>query len=97
VKAELADLLKPLTEQERQHLAGAVIRLFANEDFQLVFRRMASISPPFASVFRGDSNEAAAARDGAAGHVRWLLDTYLTQTATEKPKRKRQQKTESDA
>jgi hypothetical protein len=93
--AEIAELLTPLNEEERQRLNGAVVRLFANEDFKLIFRRMNSIASPFAAVMTGDGLEKAAARDGAAGHVRWLLTTYLTQTASEKPKRAKKQKTDT--
>jgi len=82
MNATLNELLRPLSETERPQVDRAAVRLFANEDFQLVFRKMnQSCGGLFASVFtpaHGMDAMTAASIDGNKGHVRWLFDTYLS-------------------
>jgi len=82
LNASLNELLRPLSETERHHIDRAVARLFANEDFQLVFRKLnADCGGVFGSSFTpsngGDAIKAAGV-DGSKGPARWLFDTYLS-------------------
>lgn len=96
MRTDFADLLRPNTPEEKTRFHGAVIRLAKNEDFQILFRHWNSMSHLFTPVFAGDSTEKAAARDGALGHLREVFHILLTASATEKPVRKRKQKTEPE-
>lgn len=87
---DLHELLSPPTEDEKLRVPMAVSRIFANEDFQLVFRYMNMtagdvFAPCFAPADKGDAI-LAAIKDGAKTHVRWLLDTYIASAAERKPR-----------
>ena len=92
MRTEFSDLLRPNTPEERARLSGAIIRLAASEDFQILVRHWNHLAPVFGAVFAADSVERAAARDGARAHLREIFGTLLTQSAFEKPKRTRKQK-----
>lgn len=79
----ISDLLKPLDERERQAVDRAAARLFVNDDFQLVFRRLnmdcgGVLGRVFMPANNGDLAKAAGA-DGSKGPVRWLLDCFIHQ------------------
>jgi hypothetical protein len=90
----ITQLLAPLREDEKPSLTGAVLRLFHNEDFQLVFRWMnQTCGGVFATVFTQSSGTdaiKAGLADGSKAHVRWLLDTYLSRY-DEKPEKPTEQ------
>jgi hypothetical protein len=94
METPITQLLSPLTGDEKASIEGAVIRLFSNEDFQLVFRWMnQTCGGVFSTVFT-QSNGADAIKaglsDGSKAHVRWLLDTYLSRY-DEKPEKPTEQ------
>jgi hypothetical protein len=71
----LSELLQPLTEKERTSVNRAAARLFMNDDFQLVFRRMNQdcggvLGTVFLPSNGGDAVKAAGV-DGSKAAVRW--------------------------
>jgi hypothetical protein len=90
LNTSLNELLRLLSESEREQVNRAVSRLFANEDFQLVFRKMNAdcggvLGSSFLPSNGGDAVKAAGV-DGSKGPVRWLFDTYLSSLIEEKTK-----------
>ncbi len=90
----ISTLLSPLTERERQSVNRAAARLFANEDFQLIFRKLnmdcgGVLGAVFLPANDGDAIKAGGV-DGSKGPVRWLLDCYIHQNE-EKPEPKEQE------
>jgi len=79
----ISDLLKPLTLNEASRIDDAVARLFNNDDFQLVFRRMNQqcggvLGTVFMPSNGGDAVKAAGV-DGSKATVRWLLYCFIHQ------------------
>jgi hypothetical protein len=90
----LSELLAPLTEKERIGINRVAARLFNNDDFQLVFRRMNQdcggvLGTVFLASNGGDAVKAAGV-DGSKAAVRWLLDCFIHQHE-EKPEPKEQE------
>ena len=81
--SDLHDLLQPLNERERLAVDRAAARLFSNDDFQLVFRKLnmdcgGVLGAVFLQSNNGDTVKAGAV-DGSKGPVRWLLDRLIHQ------------------
>jgi len=79
----IPELLQPLNERERRTVNLAAARLFNNDDFQLVFRRMnmdcgGVLGTVFLPTNSGDAIKAAGV-DGSKAAVRWLLDCFIHQ------------------
>jgi hypothetical protein len=79
----ISELLQPLDERERLAVDRAAARLFSNDDFQLVFRKLnmdcgGVLGAVFLPSNNGDTVKAGAV-DGSKGPVRWLLDRFIHQ------------------
>lgn len=83
-----AELLTPLTADEKPQVLKAALRLFDKDDFQLVFRSMNAdvggiLNPAF--ELGGDAVKAAF-REGQKEPLRWLFTMFLKGIPeTEKP------------
>lgn len=84
-----ADLLTPLTADEKPQVLKAALRLFDKDDFQLVFRSLNAdvggiLNPAFE---QGGDAVKAAFREGQKEPLRWLFTMHLKGIPeTEKPK-----------
>lgn len=84
-----AELLSPLTADEKKDVLKAALRLFDKPDFQLVFRSLNAdvggiLNPAFE---QGGDAVRAAFREGQKEPLRWLFTMFLKGiTETENPK-----------
>ena len=81
-----AELLTPLTPDEKKDVLKATLRLFDKPDFQLVFRSLnADVGGILNSSF--DQSGEPSFRDGQKEPLRWLFTMFLKGIPeTEKPK-----------
>lgn len=82
-----AELLTPLTADEKPQVLKAALRLFDKDDFQLVFRSLNAdvggiLNPAF--ELGGDAIKAAF-REGQKEPLRWLFTMFLQGIPEEKP------------
>lgn len=75
----IRDLLSPLTPEEQKKLPGIVCRLFANEEFQLLFRHMNQASGDVMGTVFDKTNDAikAAGLEGLKVFPREFLGHYI--------------------